>query len=253
MGNWYLGPEVQNHQAGRHSLAIDPAKLVSTAQQLADRVHERFPDRTLNLHARAFASLVEQVTSRGSKAVEPPKWMIAAGWIGGFGAILLVLLPFWLARRLEQPERLVDSLQTLDSGITIVAGAIAGYFTMRSITTAHSRRCALVALQELRQVAHVTDMLQSNKAPAKLLFAAPATPSSRPVEGDPASLARYLVYCGELHALVAKVAILYGLWVPDAAVLSAAGDVEDLCAASEHRVSMKLLQLDLVIRAGRSA
>lgn len=180
----------------------------------------------------------------------PPGWLRGLGWCGGFGAITLVAMPFLMAQRLEQPERLVDSLQSLDSAITIFAGAVAGFFTMRSLEAGYSQRKALNALQLLRQAAHLTDMLQINKAPAKLLFSAPGTASSPIVDGDPIELARYLVYCSEIYSLLAKLSLLYGMWVPTATVLSASGDIEDLCADLEQRTSAKLLQLDTVLRHG---
>ncbi len=57
-----------------------------------------------------------------------------------------------MARRLEQPSSLVESLQSLDSAITIFAGAVAGYFTMRSLESANSRRCALQKISQLSLV-----------------------------------------------------------------------------------------------------
>lgn len=180
--------------------------------------------------------------------MSPPAWLRIAGWIGGFAAIMLVGVPILLTQRLERPLNLVESLQGIDSGITIVAAAVAGFFTMRSLAAAYTQRRALSALQVLRQAAHITDMLQSNKAPSKLLFAAQRTSSSPPLESDPVEIARYLLYCGELFAVISKLALLYGLWVPSATVLAAASDIEDLCASLEQRTSAKLLQLDLVMR-----
>lgn len=227
-------------------LLLQPDKVEQSAQLLATRIHERFAGRSLDLYASAFAALTKRVLSDGPSIAHPPKWQRAVGLIGGVGAILLVALPFWLARRLEQPSSLVESLQSLDSAITIFAGAVAGYFTMRSIESANSRRRALHGLHELRQAAHIIDMLQASKSPAKLLFRSTPTESSPVLEEDPVLLARYLVYCSEFYTLISKVAALYGSWVPDPTILSAVDDIEDLCSDLEQRVSMKISQLNLV-------
>lgn len=230
----------------RTNLMLKPDQIEQSARLLAIRIHERFGGRSLDLHASAFAALTGRVLLDGPSIARPPKWLRAIGLIGGFGAILLIALPFWMARRLEQPSSLVESLQSLDSAITIFAGAVAGYFTMRSLESANSRRRALHGLHELRHAAHVIDMLQASKSPAKLLFRSTPTSSSPLLEEDPVLLARYLVYCSELYALISKVAVLYGSWVPDPTVLSAVDDIEDLCSDLEQRVSMKISQLNLV-------
>jgi len=227
--------------------SLDPARIVETARRLSQRVHERFPGRSLDAHVARFADHAERVIATGGKAMASPAWLQAAGWIGGFGAILLLAVPFWLAKRLEPPERLTDSLQAIDSAITIFAGTVAGYFTMRSITQAYSRKRALKGLQALRSFAHVADMLQTNKSPARLLFPTVATASSPMLEEDPVLVSRYLGYCAEFYALVAKVAVLYGDWVQDATVLSTVDDIEVLCSDFENRVALKILQLDRLV------
>lgn len=230
--------------------ALDPERIVETCRRLSQRVHERFPGRSLDRHLDSFADHAERVVQAAGRPLQPPLWLRLAGWLGGFGAILLLAVPFWLAKRLEPPERLTDSLQALDSAITIFAGTVAGYFTMRSITQAYSRKRALKGLQELRNFAHVADMLQTNKSPARLLFPSAATASSPLLEEDPVLVSRYLGYCAEFYALVAKVAVLYGDWVQDATVLSTVDDIEVLCSDFENRVALKILQLDrLVSRA----
>lgn len=227
--------------------ALDPDRIVETCRRLSQRVHERFPGRSLDRHVGAFADHAERVVAAGVKPLQPPVWLRIAGWVGGFGAILLLAVPFWLAKRLEPPERLTDSLQAIDSAITIFAGTVAGYFTMRSITQAYSRKRALRGLQELRSFAHVADMLQTNKSPARLLFPTAATASSPLLEEDPVLVSRYLGYCAEFYALVAKVAVLYGDWVQDATVLSTVDDIEVLCSDFENRVALKILQLDRLV------
>ena len=223
---------------------LDPDRIVETCRVLSLRVHERFPGRSLDQLVRSFADHAARVVDDGPRPFRPPVWLRIVGWVGGFAAILLLAVPFWLVKKLDPPERLTDSLQALDSAITIFAGTAAGYFTMRSITQAYSRKRALAGLQTLRNFAHVADMLQGTKSPARLLFPTAATASSPPLEEDPALMSRYLGYCSELHALIAKVAVLHGDWVPDATVLSTVDDIETLCSDFESRVALKILQLD---------
>lgn len=115
---------------------------------------------------------------------------------------------------------------------------------MRSIEHGVIRRKALKGLHTLRSYAHVTDMLQISKSPTRLLFPMIPTKSTLAEEETVMSMSRYLCYCGELYAMIAKLAAIYGEWTSDGEVLSAIDDVEGLCSSFENKTMQKILLLE---------
>ncbi len=227
----------------RYSQTLDPQLIADTAAGLAERVHERFTGRRLDDHARKFAEHTALIVREGRRAVAAPISLRVASWLGGGGALLLVVSPFvWSS--MTVPEPLHDFMETLDSSLTVIAATVAGFFTMRSISQAASRRRALQGLAALRAFAHVTDMLQVTKSPARLIFPMESTASSPEATDSPIEMGRYLSYCCELYTLTSKLALLYADWVPDATVLSTVDDIEDLCTDLEQKATMKMLLLD---------
>jgi hypothetical protein len=225
---------------------LNPKRVAEAASRLADRIQERMPSRQLAQYARAFASHADIVTRNGSEPFKPPIWIRVTSWLGGSAALLLLLSPFFIVRKLDGIDVLPEFLQALDSAITTFAATIAGFFTMRSISQSHTRKRALESLDTLRSFTHVTDMLQLNKSPAKLLFPTEFTASSPQRETDIPTLGAYLGYCGELAALIAKIAALHGRWVPDSTVISTVDDIEDRCSELELKIGQKLLLLERV-------
>jgi hypothetical protein len=155
-----------------------------------------------------------------------------------------------IVRKIDGIEVLPDYLQALDSAVTTFAAAVAGFFTMRSISQAHTRRRAIEGLHRLRAFVHMTDMLQMNKAPARLLFPTAPTTSSPARETDPATMGAYLTYCSELAGLIAKIATVYGQWAPDATVMATVDDIEDRCGELELKIGQKLMLLERLHSAG---
>ena len=211
---------------------------------LADRIHERFPGRGIDRHAQWFASYARQLVSVGSASIAAPPILRFVSWFGGMAAGLLLLSPFYFVRYIDGIDHLPTFLSSLDAFITVLAATVAGFFAMRSIELAVVRRRAIAGLQTLRSFAHVTDMLQLTKSPTRLLFPHAATKSSPKEDEDATSMSRYLSYCTELYAFTAKLAVLYGEWTSDTAVLSALNDVEDLCSNLENKTTMKILLLE---------
>lgn len=223
---------------------LDPQRIADASQRLADRIQERMPSRQLASHARSFAGHSARIVRDGSMPFRAPLWMRIVSWIGGSAALLLLLSPLVFVRRTDGIDVLPTFLQALDSTITTFAATVAGFFTMRSISQAHTRKRALEALETLRSFAHVTDMLQLNKSPARILFPTDPTASSPVRETDVATLGAYLAYCGELAALISKIAALHGRWIPDATVISTIDDIEDRCSELEMKIGQKLILLE---------
>ena len=99
-------------------------------------------------------------------------------------------------------------------------------------------RRALRALHELRSIAHVIDMHQLTKDPAALSRDFIMTESSPLRSMTAAELKRYLDYCSEMLSLVAKLAAIYAQSSPDAVVINAVNDIEQLAGAARRRVQI---------------
>jgi len=221
-----------------------PEQIAASCQMLADRIHERFPDRGIERHAQWFADYARDVVSTGESSIQAPAFLRFISWLGGMAAVLLLFSPIYFVRRVDGLDYLPTFLTSLDALITLLAATVAGFFTMRSLELGVVRRRALAGLHTLRSFAHVTDMLQITKCPTRLLFPQVPTKSSPHEEDDAMSMSRYLSYCTELYALTAKVAVLYGEWTSDATVLSALDDVETLCSCLENKITQKILLLE---------
>jgi hypothetical protein len=223
--------------------SLTAEKIADACEALADRIHERLPGRGIDSHARHLAEHARRLVTTGSARITAPVALRIVSWIGGIAASLLLLSPLWFVRRTDGIDVLPEFLQSLDSFITVLAATVAGFFTMRSVEHGVCRRRALGELQALRNFAHVTDMLQISKSPTRLLF--PLAPTRfTPADDDAVSMSRYLAYCGELYALIAKLAVLHGEWTSDATVLAAIDDLETLCSSLENKATQKILLLE---------
>lgn len=223
---------------------LTAGKIADACEALADRIHERFPGRGIDQHARHLAEHARRLVTTGSARISAPMFLRVVSWIGGIAASLVLLSPLWFVRRTDGIDVLPEFLQSLDAFITVLAATVAGFFTMRSVEHGVCRRRALEELHVLRNFAHVTDMLQISKSPTRLLFPLAPTRFTPEGEDDAVAMSRYLAYCAELYALIAKLAVLYGEWTSDATVLSAIDDVENLCSSLESKATQKILLLE---------
>ena len=219
-------------------------KLAASCRLLVNRIHERFPDRGIDVHANRLADYAERLIQSGSHSISAPVVLRIVSWMGGIAAGLLLISPVYFVRRMDGIDVLPEYLQSLDACITVLAATVAGFFTMRSIEHGVIRRKALKGLHTLRSYAHVTDMLQISKSPTRLLFPMIPTKSTLAEEETVMSMSRYLCYCGELYAMIAKLAAIYGEWTSDGEVLSAIDDVEGLCSSFENKTMQKILLLE---------
>src|SRR5205814_9022060 len=105
------------------------------------------------------------------------------------------------------------------------------------------------ALHELRAMAHIIDMHQLTKDPESYFAEGPKTASSPRRAMTPFELNRYLDYCSEALALISKIAALYVQEFPDAVVLDAVDDMEDLTAGFSRKIWQKLTILEALGRS----
>ncbi|MCE9619065.1 MAG: hypothetical protein K8R92_04055 [Planctomycetes bacterium] len=229
---------------------LDLSGLADAIEQLLTRIVERFPESGLRKNATLLLEYARELERDRETLVKVPGWIRLISWLGGFAVVGFIFLSgVYVVKTESGIETLPNFLQALSAVITVFAGATAGFFTMRSIEQSQVRRLALSKLQFLREMAHVIDMLQLSKSPVAIMFPpnpldpADATRSHKPIL-TPKEMFQYLSYCGELSALIGKLAVIFIGWVHDPTLLATIDDVEDLCSDLERKMLSKLLLIE---------
>jgi hypothetical protein len=218
-------------------------KLLETAEQIRQRIGERFPESGLSQVAAEIVQITREALVR-AEAIRRPNWWLRAGLvvlllIAGAGVVTY-------AQARSEPTPLVPTvLQFLDAakGSAAVLTALAVFLV--TLETRLKRRRALQAVHELRAMAHIIDMHQLTKDPDR--FGHPTRPivvSGRPMDAD--AMGRYLHFCTELLAIVSKVGQLYVQDFPDAAAQTAVDQFEGLATGLSSKIWQKLMILDRI-------
>src|SRR4029077_13585127 len=105
------------------------------------------------------------------------------------------------------------------------------------------RRAVLQRLYELRSFAHVVDMHQLTKDPTIVLAGGAPTASSPARPMSEFELSRYLDYCAEMLALIAKLAALYAGATRDREVVAAVVEIEELTSDLGRKIWQKIMIL----------
>ena len=143
-----------------------------------------------------------------------------------------------------KPITNADNVYTLIQGfdalihIVFVVGGL--LFFLVSMEDRLKRRRALRAVNELRSIIHVVDMHQLTKEPASSFAGGTPTPNSPKRNLTPFELGRYLDYCSEMLALIAKVAVLYAQALPDPVIVDAVSDIERLTTNLSQKIWAKI-------------
>ena len=233
---------MQHSPQSRSTIILE--ELAETCAKLARRIHASFPGRGIDDHARSFVERVNTIIKDGRRAVAAPKWFTRLSGFGCIAAVSLLALASVLGvRRVGDIDNLPTYLSSLDAFFTVLAATVAGGITMRSIHHRVEQAQALKKLDELRGVAHVTDMLQIAKCPTRLLY---SDSSGGAEAGDVREMTEYLSYGAELQSLTAKVAAVYGRWCSDASVHAAIDGIERLCTDLERKSLQKVLLLEQI-------
>ncbi len=223
---------------------LDRTHLAATVGRLRDRIHERFPDANLVQVATELRRIVDAHGER-SERIRRPVWRLRL-----LSTLLLlagIALLGWLftSVRLEAKagaERtFTDTLQTLEAALSMLFFLGAGGVYVASLELRHKRRRCLMALHELRALAHIVDMHQLTKDPDRTLHPGNDTATSPERTLTPFLLSRYLDYCSEILALIGKVAALYAQDFPDPQAVDAVDDIEDLTTGLARKIWQKIM------------
>ena len=136
---------------------------------------------------------------------------------------------------------IVGLFEAIFNDLILIGAAI---FFLISTENRIKRKRSLEALNELRVIAHVIDMHQLTKDPNTTLNQESNTEHSPKRTLTKYELQRYLDYCSETMALIAKVGALYAQSLPDKTVISAVNEIENLCTGLSRKIWQKLIILD---------
>ncbi len=221
--------------------SLDDGAIISTLEVLRSRIAERFPTRGITRIASHLVDL-SRITAAETTDLERPYWgMRLVPLLAITGALVAFGVLYGLVRViLDQEVGLAEFTQGLEATLNIILiAAIAIGFFLR-LENRSKRTVALNGLYRLRAVSHVIDMHQLTKDPAAVVGTHPT--SSSPLRDlDQEQLARYLDYCTEMLSLIGKLAALYAQHFPDATVVAAAHDVEQLTTNLSGKIWQKIV------------
>ena len=229
----------------RHSLPVlEHAQVQETVATLERRILERFPDRNLG----RVCTKLRQI---GDESVEVLDWLQRPNLVlRGLVVALTLGLLFVVAIAVSDASDEIDSvgmLELLQVGEAAINDAIfvgIAIFFLWSIERRIKRARALRQIQKLRSIAHIVDMHQLKKDPARVFKTWNETPSSPESELTVFQLERYLDYCSEMLSLTGKLAVLYLENFDDREVLSSVNEVELLTTGLSRKIWQKLMILE---------
>lgn len=231
---------------------LEAALILKTLLRLKARVHDRFPERGLDVvcgdlvavaketarrveHTRRSAILLRIGVGMVLLAAAAVAWPLVA--LIGPMAIELIQYP-QTAALLDEP---ITAMSAFESAVNLVILASLAIWFLVSLEIRWKRRQILKHLHELRSFAHVVDMHQLTKDPVSILNPGERLPSSPVRDLTPFQLARYLDYCVEMLSLIGKLAALYAEHTDDAQVIEASSDIEDLTTNLSRKIWQKIV------------
>jgi hypothetical protein len=211
---------------------LDPVRIVETLKRLKGRIDKRFPESGLSKVCAELAATAQHTAQRAAEIADH-NWplriavsaIIAGGVLALFSAVKLL--------HLENIETNVGLLQTLEAAVNLLILFGGATWFLVGLDDRLKRQRALDQLHTLRSLAHVVDMHQLTKDPHALTEKGEAAIG---VE----TLTRYLDYCADMLALIAKLAALYAERVRDPVVIDAVTEIENLTTGLSRKIWQKI-------------
>lgn len=234
---------LRRRRAGEHIL--DAPSIVATIERLQARIAERFPQSGL---ARVCVDLTQtaQATAARVRALARPYLalrLLALVILAASVAAQVYVAHLINWSRVWRSADTVGITQGLDSTVNLLLLAFAGLYSVLTYEQRLKRRRVMRDLYELRSFAHVIDMHQLTKDPTVILGGGAPTSSSPTRQMTEFQLARYLDYCAEMLALIAKLAALYAERIQDPTVVAGVNEVEDLTSNLGRKIWQKIMIL----------
>ena len=224
---------------------LDAEQLGHSLSKLEARIRDRFPNAGLAQVCQDLIAITRDNSARVQRIGRRDGWL----WFAVVTVMTACIVGFaYLARlvvasdfvNLSKPDNVYNFIQGIDAFIHIffvIGGLI---FFLVSMEDRLKRRRALRAINELRSFIHVVDMHQLTKEPASSFAGGTPTPNSPKRTLTPFELGRYLDYCSEMLALIAKVAALYAQALPDPVIVDAVSDLERLASNLSQKIWAKI-------------
>jgi hypothetical protein len=228
---------------------LDAVHIVDTLRTLERRIVERFPGSGLAAVCRDLVAIGEQAQER-SRAIAAPHLSLRVVLVLAVAATIagLTLVVLSVKLQITANADIFGVFQGVEAAANIVVLAGAALFFLVSLETRIKRRRSLRDLHVFRSIAHVIDMHQLTKDPSRFLDGS-VTASSPKRSMSRFEITRYLDYCSEMLSLTNKLAALYAQNLPDAVVIDAVNDIEQLTTNLSSKIWQKITILD----AGRVA
>lgn len=223
----------------RHQ-GLDAEEIINTVDTLSERIQERFPDSGLHGISVKLLGIARQA-NRQARWIEKP---IIPLRVGSVLLIVLILLSLpaalWSIGGPIKELNLIELIQAFESGINDVVLIAVAVFFIATLERRIKRRRALNAIHELRAIAHIIDMHQLTKDPARQYWESKGVVASKQ-NLTAFQLTRYLDYCSEMLSLLGKISVLYVQRFNDPVALSAVNEVESLTTGLSRKIWQKLM------------
>jgi hypothetical protein len=233
----------------RTARILDAASIVETVQRLELRIGERFAESGLLRVCGELKATARETADHAAELSRPYYGLrVLAGLVAAAGIaaeVYAAMLISW--REVLARADTVALSQGLDSAVNLLLLSFAAIWFVLTAETRLKRRRVLKELYVLRSLAHVIDMHQLTKDPTVVLGSGAPTASSPSRRMSEFELSRYLDYCGEMLALIAKLGALYAARIEDEVVIAAVNEVEELTSDLGRKIWQKIMiisQLD---------
>jgi hypothetical protein len=227
-----------------HFRSLQPERVVETVDRLERRIAERFPESSLRQVAAELLAASREAVDRAHRIRRANIPLRLLTWLLIGCVLALVAGVVRLVRLNDDVWSLGTFSQTVESSLGSIVFIGAAILFVTSWELRLKRRNALIALHELRSLAHIVDMHQLTKDPERLLHGGQPTASSPRRTMTPFQLGRYLDYCCELLSLISKTAAIYVQEFPDSVVLAAVNEITSLTSGLSRNIWQKIMLLE---------
>lgn len=224
---------------------LDPTRLLSTAEKIADETEKTFPASGISNVAKEVVATT-RTTFETAADLARPRWGIRI--IAAVATLFLLAWPLLLSLLFDFKDEafssLGDFIEATDAGLHLILVVAAGIAFTITWESRLKRKLALESITELRSLAHIIDMHQITKDPGieHITPLPEGTEDTRTVRSDH-QLALYLDFSSDLLAIIGKLAAYYIQHLRDRAVLDAVNEIETLT----NGLSQKLWQKVMII------
>lgn len=228
-------------------ISIGAKGLSEAAATLESRIRARFPTSSLLANASWLRVIIGNAPSE-TRAYK--RRFFALRFVFLMVAFVIAAALTFAIYQLNlnyKPASLVDLAQLVESGINdIIFLSLGAYFLFR-IEPWIKRRRMLLFLGKLRDLIHVTQLLQMHKDPERVVRPDDRSTAASPDLGDVGTSAflmgKYLDYCLDMLTLISAVAAFVGRDVTDKQLRDGIWEIEELCSTISAKISNKTLML----------